>query len=148
MTSATSSRARLERAYRRTAYAVEESSGAFALRIGIRSAELDALLNRYNARSWAFITAFNPDSEPLDARSNRRRQAALERSLTVTFLRGEGRSLVGNWKPETSVLLLGLSPQRAQRLACRWRQAAVVVGVRGGRPRLQWRRAHKGRHAG
>lgn len=141
MTSATNNRARLERAYRRTAYCVEDGEVRIDLRIQVRNAQIDSLLDRYRARSWAFVTAYNPDSQPLDARANRRRQAAFERTIATPFLRGWGRGLAGNWAPEGSVLLVGASPRRAQRLAVRWGQAAVVIGVRGGRPRLLWRRA-------
>lgn len=140
MTSSTSSRARLERAYRRTAYRVEAGQESFEFRIGVRPPKLDALLDRQKARSWAFMTAYNPYSQPIADRANRRRQAAFERSLPLPYLHGMGRGLIGNWKPEASVLLLGITPQRARRLASRWEQAAVVVGVRGGRPRLQWSR--------
>jgi hypothetical protein len=140
MTSSTSSRARLERAYRRTAYRVDEGDDSFEFRIGIRHPKLEALLDRHKARSWAFVTAYNPYSQPLDECSNHRRQAAFERSLRFPFLHGKGQGLGGNWTPEASVLLIGITPQRATRLGSKWEQAAVVVGVRGGRPRLLWPR--------
>ncbi|MCW3095671.1 MAG: hypothetical protein JWL77_1289 [Chthonomonadaceae bacterium] len=128
----------MERAYRRTAYRVDDGGDSFEFRIGIRHPKLDALLDRHKARSWAFVTAYNPYSQPLDDRANRRRQAAFERSLFLPFLHGKGQGLVGNWTPEASVLLMGITPQRARRLGSQWEQAAVVIGVRGGRPRLQW----------
>lgn len=136
-----SSRARLERIYRRTAYHVIDGEQSFALTIGVRNGQLDSLLARHHTRFWVLITAYNPDSQPLDDRTNRRRQAAFERSIATLYLPAWGEGLVGNWKPEVGVLLLGITPQRARRLGTRWEQVAVVVGRRGGRPRLLWCRA-------
>jgi len=138
MTSSTSSRARLERVYRRTAYHVIDGEQSFALTIGVREGRLDALLARHHARFGVLITAYNPDSQPLDDRTNRRRQAAFERSIATPYLPAWGEGLVGNWKPEVGVLLLGITPHRAKRLGARWEQVAVVIGIRGGRPRLLW----------
>lgn len=133
-----SSRARLEQIYGRTAYHVDDGGQGFALTIGVRNGQLDALLARHHATFWVLITAYNPYSRPLDDRTNRRRQAAFERSIVTPYLPARGEGLVGNWKPEVGVLLLGITPHRARRLGARWEQTAVVVGRRGGRPRLLW----------
>jgi len=138
MTSSSSRRARLERVYRRTAYHIIDGEQSFALTIGVRSEQLDSLLARHHARFGVLITAYNPNSQPLDERTNRRRQAAFERSIAIPYLPAWGEGLVGNWKPEVGVLLLGITPHRARRLGARWEQVAVVVGRPGGRPHLLW----------
>ena len=54
----------------------------------------------------------------------------------LTFFPGAGEADVGDWPPEPSFLVLGISEQRAVALAERYEQAAIVVGRRNGSARL------------
>ena len=111
-------------AYEQTAYWVEDR---FALRCGERSAALDDLLAGTGHDNWAFVTACNPLSIRLDDTANAARMTALEKRV---------RAIDGDWPPEPSLLVLGIDEPDAVALAGEFRQAAIVVGRRGGAARL------------
>lgn len=130
----------LERAYRQTSYLIEPSDAIpICLRIGERNETLDELLAIYDAHTWAFITAFNPRSAETDAAENDRRQKELVKHLVsggYRLLAGRGRGDDARWPAEESVFVFAISPDEARRIGRAFRQWAVVVGVRGGAPRL------------
>lgn len=109
-----------------------------AIRIGQTNTDLDALLRRHAAQSWAFITAFNPGSRLLPAEENARRQADLEAEVAPAFrfFFGEGIGDCGDWPAERSLLILGIGRSTAVELGRRHGQAAIVAGVMGGIPEL------------
>jgi hypothetical protein len=53
-------------------------------------------------------------------------------------LPGEGVADDPDWGAEVSLLILGITPARALRLARQFGQYAVVVGRRGDPARLEW----------
>jgi hypothetical protein len=119
----------LLRAYRRTSYA---AAGA-VVRIGRRSAEMDALLGGMAARAGAFITAWNPLSKRMPNGWNRRIQRALVarlRHLPLLSGRGMGRG----WSEEH--LFVVADHRRLLALARRFRQLGIVVIGRGRPARL------------
>jgi hypothetical protein len=128
----------LQAAYLRTAYWVEARPQPIALRVGERSRALDRVLARQRSGRWAFITAWNPNSRLLAPWRNAARQNELLQALRRAGYRwlpalGDGDDPA--WPPEPSVLVLGMSPRNAVRLARRFDQNAVVVGkLRGLRP--------------
>ena len=90
------------------------------------------------APCWAFVTAWNPDSEPREHAANVRDLTQLQDDLTAAgwrWLPAEGVADAGDWR-EPSVLVLGMTEVEAVALGRRWRQVAVVVGERGGLVRL------------
>ena len=121
-------------AYRRTSFNVSTPAGIISLRCGRRSPELDALLKEAGTSCWAYLTAYNPNSQQLSAEENRRRQDDLvaEVSAKSRVLHGEGAGDEGDWPPEPSVLVLGMNRQEAERVGSKYGQNAVVVGVLGG----------------
>lgn len=134
-------RAALEPAYRGTVYRVFAPGGAVDLRPENRSPSLDRLLAAVGCRRWAFLTAWNPHSMALPVWRNATRSRDLARALRshgYRFLPGLGIPLEQGWKPEVSLLVLGIPSARALRIARRFRQNAIVVGRRGGRARLLW----------
>ena len=131
---------RLDAAYRATSYVVDGPDGAFALRVGETSLQLDELLTRYGKRHWAFVTACNPGSVPLSADENRGRAEELTRVVSEAgypFRTGRGVG-DGDWLPEESLLVLGIAAEDAAALGRRFGQNAILLGEAGGPARLVW----------
>ncbi len=125
--------------YRRTNYSAETPLGTIRLRVGERNDDLARLLKRYEATSWAFVTAFNPGSQQLATEESLQRHSQLEESLRrqmLTFFPGEGVGDDSSWPPEKSVLILNISRERAVHLARGFGQNAILVGVESDVPEL------------
>lgn len=130
----------LRAAYRAAAYIVDLPCGpVLVLRIGERHRRLDRLLARRGVRDWAFVTAYNPRNRRLRAARNAQRLRTLRRALLGPSLlwNGEGRADDGSWR-EASLFVAPIAATRAMRLGRQFGQYAVVVGRRGGPPRLAW----------
>ena len=115
-------------AYLETEYIVG-ATPAVVLRIGYRSEGLAALQAAAGVSCSAFITAWNPRSQRLDAAVNSRRQQQLREELTrVGFQQvpGHGRHPSNGWPAEDSVLALGLDRDAAMESGHRWEQHAIV----------------------
>ena len=126
-------------AYRATRYVAFVGGDALVLRVGEGSPDLDALLDAHRARTWCFITAWNPMSERLDEATNRARNRALLAEIearSLPWYDAEGRGDDGRWPAEASFLVLGISHADAVTLARRFEQRAIVCGERGGVARL------------
>ncbi len=119
----------LLRAYRRTTY----SARGVSVRIGRRSAQMDALLAGMAARAGGFVTAWNPLSKRMPDGWNRRMQRALIAHVRrLPALAGLG---AGNgWFEEH--LFIAADPRRLLVLARRFRQLGVVVVGRSRPARL------------
>ncbi|HVF49552.1 MAG TPA: DUF3293 domain-containing protein [Pyrinomonadaceae bacterium] len=131
--------AKLEEAYLRTSYRVEEVEKPFDIRVGQSSPQLENLLATYGATSWAYITAFNPRSIPLSLEENERRHVELlhaAQTLGCRTLVGHGVGDDGVWPPEKSLLILDIDRHTARELGVRFEQNAILVGERGGLPEL------------
>jgi len=127
------------RAYEQTDYVVFDGNRTVRFRAGSRSASLAALLVRHGAQRWAFLTAWNPGSQPLSRTENVNRQnGLLDRLVTDGYrcLRGEGRSADAAWPPEESALALDIPEGTARALGRTYGQLAIVVGRRGGPAKL------------
>lgn len=139
----------LEAAYLRTVYRVATpDGGGLDLRIGERCRALDRLLAARACRRWAFVTAWNPGSEPFPIWRNAARSRHLAHALGrlgYRFLPGLGVPGEGSWKPEVSLLVLGMPVARALRIGRQFGQNAIVAGRRGGASALFWCRAIPGR---
>ena len=120
-------------AYQQAEYVVQDK---FTLKIGRRSAPLDALLEAHGASSAAFVTAANPRGEMRSEAQNRAALAELEAGLGYPFLRGEGRDPQGRWPAEPSLLVLGMARGEAEALGRAHRQNAIVFAEKGGAPEL------------
>jgi Protein of unknown function (DUF3293) len=121
-------------AYRRTSFTANTPKGRLCLRVGQRCPELDDLLAGQRVATWAYVTAFNPGSEPLPVEENVARQRELERAVTEVGLMsysGEGIGDDGQWAPEPSLLVLGIARDDAVRLGRQFGQLAVVYGELG-----------------
>ncbi len=121
-------------AYRNTTYEVHADGRTIGIRIGKHCAALDDLLGDA-ARSWAFVTAVNPESRVLPEAVNAERNAELKREIERcgwSFWPGVGRPDGGDWSPEPSFLVVGISREQAAALGARYGQNAVVWGRVGG----------------
>jgi hypothetical protein len=89
-----------------------------------------------SARSGAFITAWNPFGKSQSAEANAYWDRELKRYLSVrgfAFLTREGRGEIGEWPPESGMLVFGLSRAQAASIGRLFRQNAIVY-VPLGRP--------------
>jgi hypothetical protein len=129
----------LAEAYRATSYIVEAPGAPIALRVDEPSAELDELLGRFDARSWAFITAYNPYSEKRSADENQRRHRHLVERVTergLTSFPTQGVDDDGTWPTERGLFIVDMSRDDALALGRELEQNAILVGARGGAPEL------------
>ena len=123
-------RAALRAAFLRTAY----EAGGIVVRIGRRSAAMDALLRRRGLRAAGFVTAWNPFSRRMPLGWNRRLQAKLLQAVRGAVLaEGWGRGRTGGCGWAEHHLLIAGDARRIAVLARRFRQHAVVT-VSPGRP--------------
>lgn len=121
-------------AYKATAFKAETPFGLLSIRVGNVEPGLEALLAENLAGDWAFITAHNPGSQPLDEAENTLRHARLvaeisQRSYPCFPGRGVGDD--STWQPEESLLVIGMSRDEAIEVGRMFGQNAVVWGCLG-----------------
>jgi hypothetical protein len=125
-------------AYKKTRFCVDDGPRRICFMAGSANKKLDALLERHDAKSWAFITAWNPGSIELPREQNEARQAQLRRAVAgYEVLSGEGIGEDPRWTPEESLLILNVSRGKAISLGRRFGQLAIVVGRRGEKSELR-----------
>lgn len=84
---------------------------------------------------WAFLTAWNPRSEPRTEAENRAKQLELEtllRSEGIRCIPGLGYDPLQEWADEECILALGLHREQALEVGRMFGQNAVLVGVGDG----------------
>lgn len=119
--------------WRRIPYGVVLPDGrAVDVRVGARAPDVDAALASMAAgcRSWALVTAFNPDAHPASDDDNARAHAALGAELAARGLpllpSTGGRGDDDAWAPEPGYVAGGLELVDAHALARRYAQAAFL----------------------
>jgi hypothetical protein len=131
--------AQLFEAYRQTSFLAETPTGTVCIRIGHVEAALEDLLEREGAKCWAYVTAWNPGSTSLSDEENRVRESELEnevRQAGYAFCTGQGVGADGSWKPEPSLLILGVQENEAKELGRKYGQLAIVTGCKGSPAKL------------
>lgn len=116
-------------AYVRARYVVRLSDQQAELPLGRPAPGLKALMAERDILTAAFITAWNPASEPLPEDVNRAAQARLEaelEALGLVWLAAEGRDPDGGWPAEDSLVVLGIEFQAACDLADAFGQNAIL----------------------
>jgi hypothetical protein len=111
------------------------------LRVGSPNRSLDRALAAHGTSRWAFITAWNPQSELRAHWFNTARHLTLLYSLRragFVWVSAVAQSDTFDWPPEIGVLVLGITRAQVRRLGRRFRQNAVVVGRRSGAAELVW----------
>ncbi|MEE3370124.1 MAG: DUF3293 domain-containing protein [Planctomycetota bacterium] len=120
-------------AYQATTYTARLGASEVRIRVGARCPRLDQELADRKLSSWAYLTACNPGSQPLPIAENRERQQELRRAVGDggwACYPGAGVPDTSTWKPEESLLILGIQRQSAVELARRFGQLAIVWGTR------------------
>lgn len=132
----------LDRFYRSTRYLVRTDGGSdITFSIDVNSSEVDDLAASAGADSWAFMTAWNPGSNPLPADENSRRQEDLMQILNdrgLKFLPGSTEDPEEKWDSEESLLVFGIDRGDAVELARSFGQNAIVFGRIGDPTQLVW----------
>lgn len=123
-------------AYLRAEYWVGHPPDRLLLKVGRPAAGLARLAPGsgpfWPETSWAFLTAWNPGSEPRMDFVNRQKQEELElylRGAGYDVLPGVGRDPDGIWPDEESVMVFGLSWEKALLLGRRFNQMAILAGL-------------------
>ena len=131
-------RRQLEIFYRAAAYQAEDAGVDFDIRFDSDNAELQRFLSERRASCWAFLTAYNPYSEPLPESENELRQTALANLLDqekYSYLKGCGRG--DDWS-EPSFLILDIPRDKAISIGKRFQQNAILWGSIGQGAELIW----------
>jgi uncharacterized membrane protein (UPF0127 family) len=102
------------------------------IKIGDNNKNLADLLQKHNFKSWAFITAYNPYSNVLtDDENSLQHQQLIDLSTNYMVFEGEGKGQNPNWKPEKSLLILGITRNEAIIMGKHFKQNAIVFGEFG-----------------
>jgi len=126
----------LEQAYRQTRFVVFDTD--IVITIDQHCAQVDALLEQHECEAWAFITAENPFSKPLTTEENAtRHQQLLEKVEGYIHFDGEGIGDDPKWKPERSLLILGISASDAISIGKYFDQNAIVLGKKNEPAKLE-----------
>jgi hypothetical protein len=128
-------------AYAATCFEAMTPEGLVSLRIGEENPMLAKLMVRREAASASFITAWNPGSRLRSHLENDGAHAQLLQLLVsreVTCYEGYGRDPRGQWAPERSVLVLGITEVEACEIGRRFGQSAIVTVGADRIPRLRW----------
>ena len=117
-------------AYKNTRYHVFNTG--ITICIDENNVLLDALLSKQDAKSWAYITAYNPFSQTFTAEANDARHRLLLQSVAAfSSFEGEGKGADESWPPEKSLLILGISKEQAIAIGNEYEQNAIVYGEVG-----------------
>ncbi|CAN5274537.1 hypothetical protein BH20ACI2_BH20ACI2_01010 [soil metagenome] len=129
----------LETLYRQAMYIVDDGEVNFTIRLGQENTGLSQYLAARKAHSWAFLTAYNPNSLPATPEQNAARQAELIRIVEhqgYGYLNGYGTG--ENWDPEASLFILDISRENALELGRNFGQSAFLWGETDRDPKLVW----------
>ena len=99
------------------------------IEIGKRNEDLDTLIKKEGQTEWAYLTAYNPFSKELIDKENLKRQSQLLSKISdYKFYEGEGVGEDPTWKPERSILIVGITKNEAISLGREFEQNAIVYG--------------------
>ena len=122
----------LRPAYEATRYLIHLEDGVLEVRIGRRSARLDALLHHFGTAVAVIVTAENPASRVLPAAENAARNAELrERLAALGFATlphtAECDPAAGPWPAEHGFVVPGLDRTAGLLIAAAFGQYAIVT---------------------
>ena len=106
-----------------------DASPRVCIKVGEQSADLLALLVRFDVDSGFFITAHKPFSALTIDADNTAANEALQQQLSafnIPALAANGKASVGEWPAEPGFFVCGLSQAQALYLGQQFRQNAIV----------------------
>ncbi len=121
--------------YKATTYRVTDLK--LDIRIGEKNKRLDFILENQIKKTWAFITAWNPESKLLSSEENKDRNDRLRSKLKVyqTF-DSLGIPKNADWTPEESFFIIGINQENATQLGVMFKQNAILFGKKNEIARL------------
>jgi hypothetical protein len=123
-----------------TRYTVELPDGPpLTLTIGTHSPDVDRLLRHSHASTYAYMTAYNPQSTSLLPADNQQRHLSLCHDLqqrNISFLLGSAIPITGAWEPEVCVFAFNMSRTVVLDLCQHYDQDGAIVGDWGSAPKL------------
>jgi hypothetical protein len=114
---------------------------SITLSIGVPDPELDKLLSHYQANSYAYLTAYNPQSTTLNTDENLQRHQRLCREIDqrgFRYLTGKAIPDTGEWEPELCVFAFDMPRSTVLELCQEYAQDGAVVGEHGVGPKLMF----------
>ena len=127
----------LIQAYCDTIYKAGDEHLEIEIEVGHKNPSLDHLLYEKNVSRWAYITGWNPHSKAFSEAENKKRNQQLKTDLKEYFVvEGQGIGRTGNWPPEESFLILGISRGTALSIGEKYGQNAILYGEKYGFPML------------
>ena len=126
-------------AYLITVFCASVDGIEIRIRPGDVHPSLDRALEARSVTTWAYITAWNPESRELSRQENDVRHERLKDDVTrlgFQVAEGEGQPADPAWAPEQSLLVFGVSAQEALAIGRRYGQNAIVVGETGRKAKL------------
>lgn len=126
-------------AYRATHYCITAVREPFVMRVDERSEDLARCHLIHQVTTSAFLTAFNPHSQPTAEADNEAAQLRLTERLRdrgFPFLDGLGVDPTGDWPAEPSLLILGIPRSEAHDLGAEFAQNGFVWAEADAVPRL------------
>ena len=129
----------LEKLYRHADYVIDDAGIKLTIRLDSPDPDLHSLMHDQKASTWAFLTAFNPNSLPASPAQNAANQAELIRTVERHgHLYFQGYGTGEDWDPEASLFILEIPRETAIALAQKFNQSAILWGQRGEDPELVW----------
>ncbi len=125
--------------YYATTYIAHSGSWQIRLRIGEQNTDLMKIHQSVGVSSSVFITACNPFGEDKGETFNKAVMSKMSGWFDragIAYLKGSGGGGDGEWPPEPSLLVFGVSHSKAVALCRLFRQNAVVYCNDDGVPRL------------
>ena len=116
-------------AYRATHFCVNGVQPPFIMRVDESNADLASCYATHGVRCSAFITAWNPGSQPTTDAANAAAQHRLEallREQHFQFIDGLGVDPTGQWEGEESFLVLGIDQEAACDVGRLFHQHGIV----------------------
>lgn len=122
-------------AYKKTKYKIFEPS--IIIEIGKLNHDVENLLKKHNSIEWAFVTAYNPYSKVLTDNENKLRHEELK-ELIKKYVSYEGHGVGEDpkWKPELSLLIIGISKEESISIGNKFEQNAIIFGRIDSTPQL------------
>ena len=120
---------KLIKAYKEAIYVVHLGDREIALQVNKASLQLAKLMEEWEVPTAAFLTAFNPYNQTLDAKENEARQKRMwsdAQPMCSKIFPGMGRDQNDAWPHELSMLALGIHLEDARALADQYEQNAFL----------------------